>query len=178
MRQLDRLELAVKNAVDSQKQWKQRILLKHNEVESVKVCYTPKSGYLSATTLTYALQATNGELNEQLSSLKTRVNVTDMSPGSNQKIQALAARASTAERRLKATQDQLQTVETKFAEAKNKVATAEDHWQARLKELMNKLREAEEKNKRERQGAKERVRELQQNIRSAPFFALRRDGCD
>lgn len=165
MRQLDRLELAVKNAVDSQKQWKQRILLKHNEVESVKVRYPPKPGYPPATTLTHALQATNGELNEQLSSLKTRVNVTDMSPGSNKKIQALAARASTAERRLKATQDQLQTVETKFAEAKNKVATAEDHWQARLKELMNKLREAEEKNKRERQGAKERVRELQQNIR-------------
>lgn len=88
-----------------------------------------------------------------------------MSPGSNQKIQALAARASTAERRLKATQDQLQAVETKFEEAKNKVATAEDHWQARLRELMNKLKEAEEKNKRERQGAKERVRELQQNIR-------------
>lgn len=110
-------------------------------------------------------QATNGELNEQLSSLKTRVTVADMSPGSNQKIQTLAARASTAERRLKATQDQLQVVETKFAEAKGKVATAEDHWQARLRELMNKLKEAEEKNKRERQGAKERVRDLQQNIR-------------
>lgn len=37
MRQLDRLEAAVKNAVDSQKQWKQRVLLKHNEVESIKV---------------------------------------------------------------------------------------------------------------------------------------------
>lgn len=37
MRQLDRLEAAAKNAVDSQKQWKQRILLKHNEVESIKV---------------------------------------------------------------------------------------------------------------------------------------------
>jgi hypothetical protein len=40
MRQLDRLEVAVKNAVDSQKQWKQRVLLKHNEVESVKVSTT------------------------------------------------------------------------------------------------------------------------------------------
>jgi hypothetical protein len=37
LKQLDRLETTVKNAVDSQKQWKQRILLKHNEVESVKV---------------------------------------------------------------------------------------------------------------------------------------------
>lgn len=37
MRQLDRLEAAVKNAVDSQKQWKQRVLLKHNEMESIKV---------------------------------------------------------------------------------------------------------------------------------------------
>lgn len=85
-----------------------------------------------------------------------------MSPGSTHEIQSLRARASTAERRLKATQDQLQLVETKFEEGKAKVSTAEEQWQARLRELQQKLKEAEEKHKRERQGAKERVRELQQ----------------
>lgn len=48
MRQLDRLEVAVKNAVDSQKQWKQRVLLKHNEVESVKVSNDTSMSWLRA----------------------------------------------------------------------------------------------------------------------------------
>ena len=144
MRQLDRLETSLKAATDSQKQWKQRVLLKQSEIESAR--------------------ATNSELTQQVSSLKTRVNVSDMSPGSTHKIQTLSARASNAEKRLRATQDQLALVEEKFAEAKGKIGFAEDQWQARLRELMVKLREAEEKNKRERQGAKERVRELQQTI--------------
>ena len=148
MRQLDRLETSLKAATDSQKQWKHRVLLKHSEIESAK--------------------ATNSELAQQVSSLKTRVNVSDMSPGSTHKIQTLSARASNAEKRLRATQDQLALVEEKFAEAKGKIGSAEDQWQARLRELMVKLREAEEKNKRERQGAKERVRELQQTIECVP----------
>jgi uncharacterized protein (DUF342 family) len=150
------METSIKAATDGQKQWKQRVLLKQNEVDSVK--------------------ATNSELNQQLSSLKTRVNTSDMSPGTTHKISTLSARASNAEKRLKATQDQLALVEDKFSEAKAKTGDAEEQWEARLRELMVKLREAQEKNKRERQGAKERVRELQQTIecviRFLPNFFL------
>lgn len=148
------METTVKAATDSQKQWKQRVLLKQSEIDAVK--------------------ATNSELNQQVSSLKARVNTSDMSPGSTHKIQTLSARASNAEKRLKATQDQLALVEQKFSEAKNKTGDAEEQWEARLRELMVKLREAQEKNKRERQGAKERVRELQQTIECV----LRSDGTD
>ena len=147
LKQLDRMETSIKAAADGQKQWKQRVLLKQTEIESVK--------------------ATNSELNQQVSSLKTRVNTSDLSPGSTHKIQTLSARASNAEKRLRATQDQLALVEEKFAEAKIKTGDAEEQWEARLRELMVKLREAQEKNKRERQGAKERVRELQQTIEYA-----------
>lgn len=112
-----------------------------------------------------SFQTTNNELNTQISSLKTRVNVADMSPGTSHKLQSLAARASSHEKRLAATQAQLQATEDKLASAKVKAGTAEEQWAARLRELQKRNAELEEKAKRERQGAKERVRELEQNIK-------------
>jgi len=46
-----------------------------------------------------------------------------------------------------------------------KIGQAEGKWEARFRELENRCRAAEEKVKRERQGAKERVAELQSIIK-------------
>lgn len=138
-------------------------MLKQGEVDAVKVMLTSALRSLKAR-LKPSLQATNSELSNQIASLKTRVNVADSSPGTSHKMQTLAARASAAEKRLTATQAHLQEVEGKFAEAKDKAATAEDQWAARLKEMLERQKKLEEKLKRERQGAKERVRDLEQNV--------------
>ena len=64
-----------------------------------------------------------------------------------------------------ATQNQLELAEEKLDEARQKVSTAESRWEARLKELEQRCRAAEEKTKRERQGGKERVAELLQQVK-------------
>lgn len=91
-------------------------------------------------------------------------------PGSVTKIQSLSAKASTAERRLLATQNQLEQAEEKLEEARTKVSNAESRWEARLKELELRCRAAEEKTKRERQGGKERVNELLQQVKYVEAF--------
>lgn len=78
----------------------------------------------------------------------------------------MAARASSAEKRLKATEDQYQLLRDKFENGKVKTSSAEEQWMARLRELQKRNQELEEKAKRERQGAKERIRELEHTIRS------------
>ena len=40
MRQLDRLETAAKHTSDTQRAWRNRVVLKQNEVDAAKVCYT------------------------------------------------------------------------------------------------------------------------------------------
>ena len=37
LKQMDRFETSVKTATDAQRQWKQRVLLKQSEIDSVKV---------------------------------------------------------------------------------------------------------------------------------------------
>jgi predicted nucleic acid-binding Zn-ribbon protein len=101
----------------------------------------------------------------QIASLKTRISNSDAEPGSTSKMSALNARASNAERRLAATQKQLQAAEEKLAEAQRKVSTAEEIWAARLRENEARMRAMEEKLKRERQGAKERLGDLQEAIK-------------
>jgi hypothetical protein len=48
---------------------------------------------------------------------------------------------------------------------RSKIGTAEGKWELRFRELEQRCRAAEEKVKRERQGAKERVQELQSIIK-------------
>ena len=74
-------------------------------------------------------------------------------------------RANNAERRLANAQNQLAAAEEKMAAMNQKTTVADGKWEARVKEYETRLRAAEEKVKRERQGYKERVLELENQIR-------------
>lgn len=142
-RQIDRFEVAIKNATDKQSQWRTRVMTKQGELEAAK--------------------STNAELLQQISSLKTRSQLS--SPSNNAKIASLTTRANNAERRLSAAQSQASQLEERLIEAKSKYGDGEGKWTARIKELESRLKAAEERVKRERQGAKERVSELSDNLR-------------
>ena len=76
-------------------------------------------------------------------------------------------RANNAERRLANAQNQLAAAEEKMGTMNQKTTAADNKWEARVKEYENRLRAAEEKVKRERQGYKERVLELENQIKYA-----------
>ncbi|KAJ1041118.1 hypothetical protein NDA14_006555 [Ustilago hordei] len=139
-RQIDRFEASIKVATDKQGQWRQRLVTKQAELDAVK--------------------ATNAELLQQISSLKTRSSLS--TPGDNNKLTALTTRANTAERRLATALTQATQAEDRLAEAKVKYGEGEGKWAARIKELELRCKAAEERVKRERQGAKERVAELEE----------------
>jgi ATPase subunit of ABC transporter with duplicated ATPase domains len=81
-------------------------------------------------------------------------------------VRALSARATNAERRLINAQNQLVAAEEKMASMNQKNASADNKWEARVKEYESRLKAAEERVKRERQGSKERVAELENNLKS------------
>ncbi|CDS01199.1 related to Myosin heavy chain [Sporisorium scitamineum] len=139
-RLIDRFEASIKVAADKQGQWRQRLVSKQSELDAVK--------------------ATNAELLQQISSLKTRSSLS--TPGDNNKLTALTTRANTAERRLATALTQASQAEDRLAEAKVKYGEGEGKWAARIKELELRCKAAEERVKRERQGAKERVAELEE----------------
>ncbi|SPO25343.1 related to Myosin heavy chain [Ustilago trichophora] len=139
-RQIDRFEASIKVATDKQGQWRQRLVSKQSELDAVK--------------------ATNAELLQQISSLKTRTSLS--TPGENNKLTSLTTRANTAERRLATALSQASQAEERLAEAKVKYGEGEGKWAARIKELELRCKAAEERVKRERQGAKERVAELEE----------------
>ncbi|KAJ9479184.1 hypothetical protein PHBOTO_002659 [Pseudozyma hubeiensis] len=156
-RQIDRFETSIKQATDKQAQWRQRLVSKQTELDSVK--------------------ATNAELLSQISSLKTRTTLSN--PGDNNKLTTLTTRANTAERRLATAMAQASQAEERLAEAKVKYGEGEGKWAARIKELELRCKAAEERVKRERQGAKERVAELEEIRRKLEKdleAALRRKG--
>lgn len=84
-------------------------------------------------------------------------------------IRSLSARAVTAERRLNNAQNQLLATEEKVASMSQKTAAADSKWEARVKEYEARLKSAEERVKRERQGSKERVNELENQLKSESF---------
>lgn len=84
-------------------------------------------------------------------------------------IRSLSARAATAERRLNNAQNQLLATEEKVASMSQKTAAADSKWEARVKEYEARLKSAEERVKRERQGSKERVNELENQLKSESF---------
>ena len=106
-------------------------------------------------------QITNAEMVAQLSGMKK--------PGGSDamELRSLAARAANAERRLNNAQNQLVSTEEKIAAINQKNAMADSKWEARVKEYEARLKAAEERVKRERQGSKERVAELENNLRCA-----------
>ena len=86
-------------------------------------------------------------------------------PGDSNEVKALMARANNAERRLTNAQNQLAAAEEKMAAMNQKTSAADSKWEARVKEYETRLRAAEEKVKREKQGFKERVVELETQIK-------------
>lgn len=89
-------------------------------------------------------------------------------------VRALTARANQAERRATVAQNQLAQLEERLASQHDRVGTAEVKWETRIKEYERLLKEANEKFKRERQGAKERVSELEATIKYDRFSRPRR----
>lgn len=81
------------------------------------------------------------------------------------RLRTAEAKVVTLERRLAATQEQLREAESRLSQQQIKYGVAEAKWEARVRELEQRVRAAEEKVKRERQGAKERVAELEQDAR-------------
>ena len=59
-----------------------------------------------------------------------------------------------------------------MASMNQKNASADNKWEVRVKEYESRLKAAEERVKRERQGSKERVAELENNLKSVPFFLI------
>lgn len=92
-------------------------------------------------------------------------------------IRALTARAIQAERRTVVAQNQLAQLEERLANQHDRTGNAEVKWEARIKEYERLLKEANEKFKRERQGAKERVSELEATIRYNHFPCRRWQLC-
>jgi hypothetical protein len=85
--------------------------------------------------------------------------------GDSQETKTLLSRAVNAEKRLVVIQNQLLLSEEKISNINQKTATADQKWEARVKEYETRLKAGEEKYKRERQGAKERVLELENQMR-------------
>ncbi|KAF8867925.1 hypothetical protein CPB84DRAFT_1741356 [Gymnopilus junonius] len=139
-KQIDKFEASVKTYADTKQAWKKKYAQKEGELEAVK--------------------ATNVELSSQLSSIKRP------GEGASMEVRALAARAANAERRLNNAQNQLLSTEEKIAAINQKNAQADNKWEARVKEYEARLKAAEERVKRERQGSKERVGELENNVKS------------
>jgi hypothetical protein len=111
------------------------------------------------------MQTTLSDLTSQLAVLKRPT------PGDSSEIKALMIRANNAERRLANAQNQLAAAEEKMAAMNQKTTAADSKWEARVKEYEARLRAAEEKVKRERQGYKERVLELENQIKCVVVFS-------
>lgn len=99
---------------------------------------------------------TNSDLQAQLASIGRM-----SGGGTSMEVRALTARATNAERRLINVQNQLAASEEKMSSMNQKTQTADGKWEVRVKEYETRLKAAEEKVKRERQGGKERVGELE-----------------
>lgn len=139
-RQVDKFETSVKQCADTKTTIRRKLSAKEGELESAK--------------------STLSDLTAQLAILKRPT------PGDSNEVKALMIRANNAERRLANAQNQLAAAEEKMATMNQKTTVADGKWEARVKEYENRLRAAEEKVKRERQGYKERVLELENQIRS------------
>jgi len=140
-RVLERVEGSVKNLADAKASWRRKVALLQGELDGAK--------------------ATIAELSGQVQSAQRR-------PGETAKdaeIRALTARASNAERRLANAQNQLAGAEERVASQVERAALADGKWEARVKEYETRIKAAEERVKRERQGAKERVAELETSVK-------------
>ncbi|KAJ6475803.1 hypothetical protein C8R47DRAFT_669678 [Mycena vitilis] len=139
-KQIDKFEAGVKGYADAKAGWRRKFNSKEGELE--------------------ALKTTNAELAAQLAGTRR--------PGQSDpmEVRSLSTRAANAERRLNNAQNQLLATEEKVAAMNQKSAAADSKWEARVKEYETRLKAAEERVKRERQGSKERIAELENNLKS------------
>lgn len=93
--------------------------------------------------------------------------------GDSQETRTLLSRAVNAEKRLNVVQNQLLQTEEKITTMNQRTTTADAKWEARVKEYEARLKAGEEKYKRERQGNKERILELETQIKSVLFLFSR-----
>jgi len=77
----------------------------------------------------------------------------------------MAARVANAEKRFNNAQNQLLLSEERISQMNQNRVSADGKWEARVKEYEARLKAAEEKVKRERQGSKERVLELENHVK-------------
>ncbi|KAK0524898.1 hypothetical protein OC842_005686 [Tilletia horrida] len=141
-RQIDRFEVAVKNATDKQSQWRSRLVTKQGELDAAK--------------------ATNAELQQQISSLKTRSVLS--SPSANSKLTSLTGRANLAERKAAQAQTAATQAEDKLNEMKSRANEREAAWKAQIRELEARCKAAEEKARREKMGGREIVSALEGQV--------------
>ncbi|KAF5336816.1 hypothetical protein D9757_014655 [Collybiopsis confluens] len=141
-RQVDKFEQGIKGMKETKDGWRRKLSAKEGEIEGLKT--------------------TNADLAAQLSGLTSKSNI----PSQSMEIRALQTRASTAERRLNNAQNQLLATEEKIAAQNQKMGQVEGKWEARVKEYEARLKAAEERVKRERQGGKERVAELEAQMKT------------
>lgn len=139
-KQIDKFESSVKAYAEAKATWRRKCMAKEGELEALKV--------------------TNNELVQQLATARRPVQ------GDSQETRTLLSRAVNAEKRLNVIQNQLLQTEEKIVAMNQKTSTADAKWEARVKEYEARLKAAEEKYKRERQGNKERVLELENQIKS------------
>ncbi|CCM00141.1 uncharacterized protein FIBRA_02168 [Fibroporia radiculosa] len=139
-KQIDKFESSLKTIADQKTTWRKKLSAREGEVE--------------------ALKATASELQAQLVSIRKPGGVETM------EVRALTARATNAERRITNLQNQLLASEEKVSTMNQKTTVADSKWEARVREYEARLKKAEETVKRERQGAKERVFELDAQLKS------------
>lgn len=155
-KQIDKFETSVKAYAEAKTGWRRKFSAKEGELEAIKVRVYIKAILASNS---FFCQATNADMAAQLASQKRP------GQGDSMEIRALSARAANAERRLINAQNQLVSAEEKMAAMNQKNMSADTKWEARVKEYESRLKAAEERVKRERQGSKERVGELENNLK-------------
>lgn len=84
---------------------------------------------------------------------------------SSGELQRALDKAERAERRARDALGSVQALEKRLAEESARAAGAEGKWEARVKEYESRLRIAGEKVKAEKQGGKERARQLEEQVR-------------
>ncbi|KAG6844391.1 hypothetical protein H0H87_007203 [Tephrocybe sp. NHM501043] len=158
-KQIDKFEASVKTYADTKVTWRRKLASKEGELEAIKVPLIDVAAPLGYSRR--IMQATNAEMANQLAGLKRPGQATDA-----MEVRSLTTRAANAERRLNNAQNQLVVTEEKVAAMNQRSAAADAKWEARVKEYEARLKAAEERVKRERQGSKERVAELENNLKS------------
>lgn len=160
-KQIDKFEASVKAYAETKAGWRRKFSAKEGELEAIKV-RDHVIVVLASNSLFH--QATNADMAAQLASQKRP------GQGDSMEVRALSARATNAERRLINAQNQLVSAEEKMASMNQKNTSADNKWEARVKEYESRLKAAEERVKRERQGSKERVAELENNLKYVPLL--------